>query len=208
LVALLLVVVLVAAAPFAIVGLASAGRIKSLADAPARDVTIVFGAGLKDGRPSEYLAARLAIARDLYLSGKTKAILVSGDNLTPYHDEPTAMTDWLVEQGVPAARIVQDCAGEDTYASCVRAKQIFGVDQAILVTQSYHLPRAVATCRLVGVDAIGVGDDTMAKAHPDSWRRYQLRELLADVNLIWERLSGRQPILGDYDPRVDQVLGR
>ncbi|MDR2975314.1 MAG: YdcF family protein [Propionibacteriaceae bacterium] len=207
-VSLAVVIVLVGASPFAAVGLASAGRLTTVDAVASHDVAIVFGAGLDNGEPSPYLAARLEVARALYEAGKAKVILVSGDNLSDYHNEPAAMTTWLVDHGVPKDRIVQDYAGEDTYSTCARALRVFGVDKAILVSQTYHLPRAVATCRLLGVDAVGVGDETMKAAYSGSWRRYQLRELPADVNMAYEVVTNRQPVLGPRESGVDQALGR
>jgi len=137
----------------------SDGHVHRLADAPSADVTLVLGAGLTpSGRPSPYLAARLDVAKALLDAGKTQVILVSGDNRTEDYDEPTAMRDYLVGQGVPAWRIVLDFAGRDTYDSCARAQRIFGVDQLLVVSQGYHVPRAVATCRALGLDAEAVGD--------------------------------------------------
>jgi len=203
-----IVALVVGLSPFAVVGVASVGRITTPDAVADHDVVIVFGAGLDNGKPSPYLAARLAIARDLFNAGKAKVILVSGDNLSPYHNEPAAMQEWLVEQGIPADKIVQDYAGANTYATCVRARRIFGVTEAILVSQTYHLPRAVATCRLVGVDVVGVGDDSVKSISPSMWRGYQFRELLADVNMLWDVVTRRQPILGPYDDSVDKALGR
>ena len=207
-VALIVVIALACASPFVVVGISSAGRLQSLDEVAPHDVAIVFGAGLVDGKPSPYLAARLQIAYDLYVAGKAKVILVSGDNLTDYHDEPSAMTVWLAERGVPEDKIVQDYAGEDTYSTCVRAKQIFGVTSAILVSQTYHLPRAVTTCRLVGVDAVGVGDKSVRDARTNVWRKYWLREIPADVNMLFEVVTHRQPILGPHEDGVDRALGR
>ena len=96
-----------------------------------------------DGQPSPFLAARLALAKRLLDSGKVRVLLVSGDNMNYGYDEPQAMRRWLVDHAVPYRKIVLDYAGFDTYDSCARAVRIFGVRQAIVVTQSYHLPRAV-----------------------------------------------------------------
>jgi len=205
---LIIVIVVVCISPFAVVGLASAGREKTVGSVAAHDVAIVFGAGLDDGKPSPYLEARLQIALDLYTRGKVKVILVSGDNLTTFHNEPAAMTQWLVEQGVPENKIVQDYAGEDTYSTCMRAKDIFGVTSTILVSQAYHLPRAISTCRLLGVDAVGVGDESVKADRPGVWWKYWLRELPADANMLWEVVTRRQPILGQYETGVDKALGR
>jgi vancomycin permeability regulator SanA len=204
---LISVVLLLGASPFITVGIASSGRIVSLDQVEAHDVVIVYGAGLDEGRPSPYLAARLVIARDLFQLGKARVILVSGDNLSEYHNEPEAMKTWLIEQGIPADKIVEDFAGQDTYSTCVRARQVFGITSAILATQTYHLPRAIATCRLVGVDAVGVGDTTVKPDNPGRWLRYEFREALADVNMMYEVVTARRPILGPYEPGVDQALG-
>ena len=205
---LIIAILIIAVSPFATVGIASAGRRESVGTVAAHDVAIVFGAGLDGDQPSPYLRARLQVALDLYRAGKAKVILVSGDNLTTYHNEPAVMTNWLVEQGVPESKIVQDYAGEDTYSTCMRAKDVFGVTSAILVSQSYHIPRAVATCRLLGVDAVGVGDATVKADRPGVWWKYWLRELPADANMLWEVVTHRQPILGPYEPGVDHALGR
>ena len=204
----IIVIVVVAISPFAIVGIASAGRQKTADKVAPHDVAIVFGAGLDGDQPSPYLRARLQVALDLYTAGKAKVILVSGDNLTISHNEPWVMTQWLVNQGVPESKIVQDFAGEDTYSTCMRAKEIFGVTSAILVSQAYHMPRAVATCRLLGVDAVGVGDTTVKADRPGVWWKYWLRELPADANMVWEVVTGRQPILGPHENGVDNALGR
>ena len=90
-------------------------------------------------------------------TGKVQAILVSGDNMRHEYNEPEAMQRWLVEQGVPADKVVLDHAGFDTYDSCARAKRIFGVERATVVTQQFHLARAVTVCRHLGIDANGVG---------------------------------------------------
>ena len=206
---LVIAIVVVCISPFVVVGIASAGRQKSVEDVDSHDVAIVFGAGLEtDGTPSPYLKARLQVALDLYKAGKAKVILVSGDNLTTYHNEPAAMTKWLVEQGVPDDKIVQDYAGEDTYATCMRAKVIFGVTSAILVSQAYHMPRAISTCRMLGVDAVGVGDTSVKADRPGVWWKYWFRELPADANMLWEVVTHRQPILGSYETGVDHALGR
>ena len=208
-VSVVIVVVVVSISPFAIAQIAAAGRQQTVDTVEAHDVAIVFGAGLEaDGTPSPYLRARLQVAVDLYTAGKVKVILVSGDNLTTSHNEPASMTRWLVEQGVPESKIVQDYAGEDTYSTCMRANKVFGVTSAILVTQGYHMPRAIATCRMLGVDVVGVGDTTVKADRPEVWWKYWFREIPADANMIWEVVTHRQPILGQHEPGVDQALGR
>lgn len=204
-----LIVALVAGlGPLAVVRLMAVGRINSVADVAPHDVAIVFGAGLAGNGPSPYLAARLQVARDLFNAGKVRVILVSGDNLSVSHDEPTVMMNWLTAQGIPADKIVRDFAGQDTYSTCVRARRIFGLASAVLVSQTYHLPRAIATCRLTGLDAVGVGDETVKANDPSRWRRYEFREWLADINMAYEVLSRRVPVLGEPETGVADALGR
>lgn len=204
----IVLIILVCLSPYIVVGIATAGRLQSLDEVEPHDVAVVFGAGLYGDQPSPYLRGRLIVARDLFLAGKVKVILLTGDNLTPYHNEPEVMMNWLIDNGIPADKIVADFAGEDTYSSCVRALKIFGVSKAILVTQTYHLPRAITTCRLVGVDAVGVGDLSVKEENPTSWRRYVLREIPATANMLYEVLTQREPILGPYETGVDEALGR
>ena len=130
---------------------------------------------------------------------------MSGDNRFANYDEPTAMRDWLVAHGVPADAVVPDFAGRDTYDSCTRAKRIFGVDRVLVVSQGYHLPRAVTTCRAVGLDAEGVGDWT-ARAYPVQWAAGARREKLADAKAVLDVVSGRDPVLGPVETSVQDAL--
>ncbi len=169
------------------------GHLFTERDVPEAPVALVLGTRVRpDGTPSPFLTARLEIARRLLADGRVRAILVSGDNLDPGYDEPGAMRRWLVDQGVPSAKVALDHAGLDTYDSCARAKRIFGVDRAIVVTQSFHLPRAVAVCRRLGVDVDGVGDET-ARAYARTWRISSTREYGACVKAALDLLSGRDP---------------
>ena len=156
--------------------LSTAGQLRTVADAPSEPVVVVFGAGLDDGVPSAYLAARLDTALQLYHLGKAKAFLVTGDNDRISYDEPDAMRTYLLQHGVPADRIVRDYAGFHTWDSCDRAAKIFGVRSALLVSQGFHIRRAVALCRSVGIDAYGVGVD---EPHDATWYYGGVRELPA-----------------------------
>ena len=162
----------------------AAGHLYSEADVPARPVGLVLGAQVKpDGTPSGFLAARLDLARRLYDAGRVQTIIVSGNHSADEYNEPVAMLNYLTRAGVPAERVITDPGGFDTYQSCLRARQIYGLSQLIMVTQSYHLPRAVATCRALGIDAIGVGDDS-ARQYRVSWWRGTIRDQVACVKTI------------------------
>jgi len=185
------------------------GRTYTPATVPVRDVALVFGAEVLPSKaPSDFLKARLDIAYDLWKSGKVKVILVSGDNGDVHYNEPDAMRNYLIGRGVPDVKVVADYAGFDTYDSCVRAVRIFGVTSATLVTQSYHMPRALATCRTIGLDAVGVGDETVKSTSPDVWRDGALREIPAGIKMAYDLVSRRQPILGDRQTAIDTALGR
>ncbi|MGO0575013.1 SanA/YdcF family protein [Ornithinimicrobium panacihumi] len=191
------------------VAVASSGRVVGAAEAPQRDVAIVLGAGLNaSGTPSPYLAARLDVARELYDEGKVQVVLVSGANPEASYDEPTAMRAYLVAAGIPEEHVVPDFAGRDTYDTCVRARRVFGVgeQQALIVSQTYHLPRAVAICRATGLDVIGVGDETARDLSRAEWDRGVWRERAAAVKAAWDVISGRDPILGEPEPGVTNVL--
>jgi len=103
-------------------------------------------------------------AATLYKAGRVRKLLVSGDNGTPYYDEPTAMRDALVSRGVPEKDIVLDYAGFRTLDSVVRAHKVFGVDQCTIVTDDFHLPRALYIARNVHLDAIGYQTEPLSRS--------------------------------------------
>jgi vancomycin permeability regulator SanA len=185
----------------------ASGHVYGLADVPAAPVALVLGSEVyPDGNPSPFLAARLEIARQLLATGKVKAILVSGDHMDWGYNEPGAMFRWLIDRGVPSRLVVLDHAGFDTYDSCARAKEVFGVSAAIVVTQSYHIDRAVALCRRLGLDASGVGDDSV-RIYTEPWRNCVLRERGAVVKALFDVASGRDPVfLGPNEPGVGDAL--
>jgi len=151
---------------------------------PAR-VALVFGAGLRpDGRPSRMLAERVRAAATLYEAGRVQKLLLTGDNSSVAYNEVAAMQRYALELGVPATDMTLDYAGFSTYESCYRARDIFGVEQAVLVTQRYHLPRAVYTCRALGIDAVGLGTPDWGAYHPALITRYTARETLATLNAL------------------------
>ncbi len=205
--AVLLVVLLVGAGPTGYVVAMSAGRITTVEQAEPQPVAIVFGASVyADGTPSPYLKARLDLAYDLYAAGRVRAVLVTGDNGTRSYDETTAMRQYLIGRGIPEVKVVGDYAGFDTYDSCVRARRIFGIERAVLTSQSYHLPRAIAVCRSVGVDAWGVGDGFAPPKDSAQWVYYSAREWPANLKVVWDLITQREPTLGRHEAGIEQAL--
>ncbi len=171
---------------------------------PQRSVALVFGAGIimADGKPTPFLQRRLDSAIDLYKAGKVNVLLLSGDNSTIDHNEPFVMGEYAVSQGVHKDDVVMDFAGFSTYDTCYRAKAIFGVTEAILVTQAYHLPRAVWTCDSLGVKSVGVAaksaDDAGGSDHTVN---YLLREVVSINKAMVQTLFKPRPIvLGEFEP--------
>ncbi|AWY96401.1 OmpA family membrane associated protein [Propionibacterium freudenreichii] len=151
---------------------------------------MVLGAGVRGQRPTPYLAARLDLAVRLWREGAISRILVSGwaeapgDAAGVRYDEPAVMADYLVAHGVARGAVLRDPAGLDTWTSAVRARRLHGLDAMVVVTQAYHLPRALAAARMAGIDALGVADTT--RDHNAKWWRYRLREVPACVKLVGE----------------------
>ncbi|MBT2478270.1 YdcF family protein [Streptomyces sp. ISL-94] len=184
---------------------AAADRLRTTADAPAAGVAVVFGAGLWNGRPTPYLAGRLDAAVELYRAGKVKVVLVTGDNSRTEYDEPDAMRAYLTAHGVPEKRIVADYAGFDTWDSCVRAKEIFGVERAVLISQGFHIRRAVALCEAAGVDSYGVG---VPDEHDATWYYGGTREVFAAGKAALDAAFKPEPrFMGPKEQGVSQALG-
>jgi vancomycin permeability regulator SanA len=144
------------------------------------------------------LADRVRGAVELYQRGAVEHLLMSGDNSRAGYDEPTSMRRLAIDAGVPAEAITLDFAGFSTFDSCVRAREIFGVRTAVVVTQDFHAPRAVATCRAAGIDAVGFAQRTDGYAASDV-RPLKTRERVATVKALWDGLSGTKPhFLGPF----------
>jgi SanA protein len=176
-------------------------RTYSIDQVPERPVAIVFGAGLWwDGSPSPVLRDRVATAAQLYFAGKVKKLLMSGDNRFLDYNEPGAMQEYALKLGVPEEDIVLDFAGRRTYDTCYRARVIFGLEQAILVTQAFHLPRALYTCNQLGLRAIGVQADL--RDYRRGARLYwQGREIPATLMALLEvHVTRPLPVLGEPEP--------
>jgi SanA protein len=180
------------------------GRIYTLDAAPERPVAIIFGAEVyTSGRLSAMLTDRVKVGAELYKAGKVKALLLTGDNHIETYNEPEAMRRYAVSLGVPDDALVLDYAGFRTYDSCYRARDIFAVKQAILVTQRFHLDRALLTCNQLGVDAVGVAADFVRPTGYSqvSMFQSQVRELPATAFAVFDLLRGARPTyLGDPLP--------
>ena len=121
---------------------------------------LVLGAAVNaDGTPSAMLRDRLDVAVDLYEKGVAPVLLLSGDNGQMVYNEVQSMKDYVVAAGVPEEVVFLDHAGFSTYESVYRAKYIFGVERMVVVTQTYHLYRALYGCRSFGIEAVGAASD-------------------------------------------------
>ena len=174
---------------------------QAAAELPANQVAIVFGAGYwPSGALSLILQERLDAAIELYAAGRVEKLLFSGDNRVAEYNEPARMRAYALEQGVPNEDIVLDYAGRRTYDTCYRARDIFGVRAATLVTQRYHLPRALETCRGLGLDVVGYSANRYQ--HRGGYLiRYRLREIPALWLAWWELgITRPTPVLGEPLP--------
>jgi SanA protein len=141
------------------------------------DVILVLGCGVRpDGEPTYMLRDRLDTALDLYFGGAAPKILVSGDHGSDNYDEVNTMKDYLIGHGVPSESIFMDHAGFSTYESMYRASAIFGVKRSLVVTQKYHLYRALYDAEAFGISAYGVGADR--RDYVGQWMR-EIRETMA-----------------------------
>ena len=138
---------------------------------------------MRDGSPTPVLRDRVATAAQLYFAGKVEKLLMSGDNSSIYYNEPGAMMQHALELGVPDEAIVLDYAGRRTYDTCYRARDIFGVREAILVTQSFHLPRALYICNHWGLPPSAFRPTCALTAPRQVF--WNLREIPATLGL-WE----------------------
>ena len=162
-------------------------------------VAIVFGASVYgNGDLSPILEDRVDTAIELYRARKVDRILVSGDNRHASYNEPKAMQEYLVTHAVAPQDVVVDYAGRSTYETCMRAKDVFGLQRAVLVSQGYHLPRALYIANNLGLDAVGMAGDLRLKPKAD----YQsFREWAAEVK-AYLNLKYFPPgvLLGDMKP--------
>lgn len=129
----------------------------SIKKLPKNDVGLVLGTSplLRGGEENPFFAGRMAAAAELYKAGKVRRLLLSGDNRTRHYDEPTEMRNALALKGVPLRAMTLDYAGLRTLDSIVRAKEVFGLKSLTVITDDFHVPRAVFLGRHYGMKAVG-----------------------------------------------------
>jgi SanA protein len=184
----------------AIIVISSSGEDTSeVSTLPHAQAALVLGAQVqKDGRMSAMLADRVAQAVALWRAGKVDRILVSGDHHSWSYDEPGTMRKALLAAGVPPSAIFTDHAGFNTWASMVRARKVFGVKQAIVVTQGFHMSRALYLARAAGLDARGLDADL--RAYGAQGKKMGVREVLARVKGVGDAAIGTRVLLGPPVP--------
>ncbi|MBN1915856.1 YdcF family protein [Candidatus Dojkabacteria bacterium] len=197
---LLISILLILLSPFAIrvlVASSLSDRVfYEVSDIPSQRVALVLGAGLQDkGKPSPVLEDRVLTAVELYKAGKVEKIIMSGDNRTLDYDEPSAMISLAIQNGVKAEDLQPDYAGRRTYDSCYRARNIFSLSEVIVVTQKFHLDRAMYTCGALGIKTYGMTADK--REYLDQEYVY-VRDTYAFLLAIWD-VNFRRPevVLGD-----------
>ncbi|WP_405198224.1 vancomycin high temperature exclusion protein [Christiangramia sp. LLG6405-1] len=163
---------------------------------PPRETVIILGASVhSDGKLSPILKDRVDTAIKLYHSNKVKNFHVTGDHRTEDYNEIAAMVSYLRERGIPQNRITSDHAGLDTYDSMYRAGKLFNIENATVVTQKFHLPRALFISGQLGFNYFGFTADQ--RAYQTEYRLKQ-REKLANVKALWEVLINKEPSTMEY----------
>lgn len=198
---LLILSLVIFSVPRIITELISRNKIFSITEAPQEKVAVIFGAGLlHNGTPSPVLRDRVETGVSLYQEGKVEKLLMSGDNRFEDYNEPGAMLEYAVKLGIPEEDILLDFAGRSTYDTCFRARFIFGIEDALLVTQRYHLPRAITICEQLGISAEGVAAENK-DYRKSSLLYWNLRELPATTAAFWDLwIEKPLPVLGYLEP--------
>ena len=162
------------------------------------DCAVILGAGVRDGKPTPMLRDRLLTGIELYKSGAAKKLIMSGDHGSENYDEVNIMKSFAVENGIPDSDIFMDHAGFSTYETVYRAKEIFEADNIIIVSQEYHLYRALYIAKKLGVKAVGVSADL--NTYRGQTKR-DLREILARDKDFFNCIIKPEPTyLGDKIP--------
>ncbi len=152
---------------------------------PTTTITLVLGGGMKaPGVMSDMQTDRVLQAIALYKANKTDSLIMSGDDGALRDDEVTYMRQLAIDEGVSADKIVVDPHAYRTYRSCYRALHEYGIDTMIIITQNFHLPRALYFCNEMGVRTIGLSAD-LRESYRGMWK-IQIREVLARVKAVWQ----------------------
>lgn len=176
--------IIVLSLPHWIVSLRYADKIFTPDNAPKKSTAIVFGAGLsRSGNPSTVLADRVLTAVALYHQGKVSKILLSGSSRSSGYNEPLAMKSLAMDVGVPTEDLLIDMGGFRTFDTCLRAQQIFDIENALLISQRFHLPRALILCNGIDLPADGVAADLHTYRARFFW---EIREIPATLRALWD----------------------
>lgn len=166
----------------------ASSRLSTVEEVEASEVALVFGAEVRaDGRPSAALRDRVLASVDLYRAGKVNKLVMSGES-----PEPSAMHDLAIQEGIPEEAILMDEGGLRTYDTCYRAINVYEFEEAIVVTQDFHLPRALYLCHFMGIEVQGV-----PAREGRYWRGstvfWNIRESMATLLALWQ-IHITQPI--------------
>jgi SanA protein len=200
---LLIAVVLLLALPFfwrQIVINLYGSSIHDVTGAPSRKTAIVFGAAVFSGdRLSTVLRDRMDTAIELYRQGSVGKLLVSGGGDSDRYNEPAAMMAYAVRHGIPKDDILTDLGGRRTYDTCYRARYLYDIQEAILVTQGFHLPRALFLCGYLDIEAVGVSADQRPYRGA---RWYEIRETAATLVALADAIRRPEPAVTTWMPQV------
>lgn len=154
-------------------------------DVPNLKTALLLGTSkkLKNGNDNLYFNHRISACIELFKTGKVTRILISGDNGTKDYNEPEDMRDELIANGIPKENITLDYAGFDTYDSALRAKEVFGQESFIVVSQKFHNQRAVYIARRNGIDAYGYNAQDVKKMNG---LKTKIREIFACIKAYIE----------------------
>jgi SanA protein len=193
------------AGAFFYVELAHRADVYTVERVPPAPLGIVFGAGLASaGEPSPVLAARVRTAVALYQAGKVTRVLLSGST-ERHHDEIGAMRKVAQEAGLPPAAVVVDGAGLSTFDTCLRARDVYGATKVVLVTQRFHMPRALFVANALGLGATGVVTNPSAPLRAS----FVVRELLTrPLAIVLVLLQPHGPALASAPHRPNDEGGR
>lgn len=175
---------------------------KSERDIPTTKVGIIFGAGINGNNPSKYLKDRLDAGIQLYNANKIQKILLSGDNGREEYDELTVMKNYCYQHGVDTTKIYIDYAGFDSYSTLYRAKKIFSIRNAVLISQEYHLNRAIYIGNQIGINSIGYSAN---KGLYKGYKYVCFREYFSRFKAFIDVLRNRKPKFSGTQIPIDGV---